>query len=409
MIEARFHLTVLVLSTLYLPIVAAPLAAQTVPLAKLSHIHGIAASTQGGGALYLATHEGLFLAQKDGNAKRLSKTRDDLMSLAVHPTENEVLFASGHPPQGGNLGLIESRDGGQTWQQVYRGGDRAVDFHALTVSPADPKVLYGQFDTIRTSNDSGRTWTKHPRVPGNVYALAASAWDPNIVYAATQAGLLLSDDGGQRWQTLSERPNPATMVHVTASGTVYAFVMGQGLLQAQEGNANWQVLYKQFGEQVLLQFAVDPKEPRRLYTLNQFGRLLSSSDAGANWSDYAGDRGPHSPGELRGEKLYQTHCRECHGLRGVGENHSDQTLYNQRYVRAPAPDDSTHSWHHTDDNLVKTILEGSSRESRMRGFKGVLQEKQAREIVAYLKSLWGTRALACQGPLHMDRNCLANN
>jgi hypothetical protein len=29
MIEARFHLTVLVLSTLYLPIVAAPLAAQS--------------------------------------------------------------------------------------------------------------------------------------------------------------------------------------------------------------------------------------------------------------------------------------------------------------------------------------------------------------------------------------------
>jgi len=68
-----------------------------------------------------------------------------------------------------------------------------------------------------------------------------------------------------------------------------------------------------------------------------------------------------------------------------------------------------YAWHHTDDDLVKTILEGSSRESCMRGFKGVLQENQARENVAYLKSLWGTRALACQGPLHMDRECLARN
>jgi len=134
-------------------------------------------------------------------------------------------------------------------------------------------------------------------------------------------------------------------------GTVYAFVMGQGLLKAQEGNATWTTVHNQFGEQVLLQFAVDSSNPRRLYALNQFGRLLSSSDAGASWADYAGDRGPDSPTELRGEKLYQTHCQECHGLRGVGENHSDQTLYNRRYVRAPALDDSTHAWHHTDDNL----------------------------------------------------------
>ncbi len=136
---------------------------------------------------------------------------------------------------------------------------------------------------------------------------------------------------------------------------------------------------------------------------------MSSSDAGASWADYAGDRGPDSPTELRGEKLYQTHCQECHGLRGVGENHSDQTLYNRRYVRAPALDDSTHAWHHTDDNLVQTILEGSTREPRMRGFKDVLQERDARAIVAYMKSLWGARALACQGPLHMDRECLARN
>jgi mono/diheme cytochrome c family protein len=93
----------------------------------------------------------------------------------------------------------------------------------------------------------------------------------------------------------------------------------------------------------------------------------------------------------------------------VGENHSHQTLFNPRYIRAPALDDSTHAWHHTDDDLVKTILEGSSREPRMQAFKGVLGESDARDIVTYMKGLWGRRALACQGPKHMDRECLASN
>ena len=86
MIESRLSLSALLRSALLLVLIAAPLFAQTVPLDKLSHIHGLAASAEGGGAIYLATHEGLFLAQEDGSSERLSETREDLMSLAAHPT-----------------------------------------------------------------------------------------------------------------------------------------------------------------------------------------------------------------------------------------------------------------------------------------------------------------------------------
>jgi mono/diheme cytochrome c family protein len=108
---------------------------------------------------------------------------------------------------------------------------------------------------------------------------------------------------------------------------------------------------------------------------------------------------------LRGETLYQVNCQSCHGLRGVGENHSPRTLRDRRYRRAPALDDSTHAWHHNDDALVKTILEGSPREPRMAAFKDVLAREDAVDIVAYMKSLWGPRALACQGARHMAKEC----
>ena len=383
--------------------------AEPVSLDDLSHIHGIAPHPERAGSLYLATHEGLFLASEDRTAVRVSESRYDLMSLAVHPKEPAVLYASGHPVGGGNLGLVRSRDGGRSWQQISPVAEPPVDFHELTVSPADPNVLYGYFGILFASTDGGETWTEVKRIPSSVFGLAAAAGDPKVLYAATRSGLLLSVDGGRRWETLSDKSNPATAVHVGPDGTVRAHVIGRGLIESRDGGAGWKSVYQQFGEQMLRQLAAAPGEPRRLYALNQFGRLLTSPDGGASWHAFGGDRGPTTPAGGSGEKLFQTHCQECHGLRGVGENHSEQTLFNSRYIRAPALDDSTHAWHHTDDQLVETILEGSSREPRMRAFKDVLSESEARDIVTYMKSLWGRRALACQGPKHMDRECLANN
>jgi mono/diheme cytochrome c family protein len=383
--------------------------AESIDFKDLSHIHGIAPNPERAGTLFLATHEGLFLASEDRTAVRISESRDDLMSLAAHPEEPAVLYASGHPSGGGNLGLVRTEDGGRSWRQVSPVADPPVDFHQLTVSPADPEVIYGYYRVLFASSDGGQTWTELRRIPSNVFGLAAGAGDPNVLYAATGTGLLLSADGGRRWETLSDRPNLASVVHVGPDGTVRAHVLGMGLLESRDPSAGWKSVYGQFGQQVLRQLAAEPGDSQRLYALNQFGRLLTSRDGGASWHAFGGDRGPTSPAGQRGEKLFRTHCQQCHGLRGVGENHSEQTLFNPRYIRAPALDDSTHAWHHSDDSLVKTILEGSSREPRMRAFKDVLDESDARDIVTYMKSLWGHRALACQGPKHMDRECLANN
>ncbi len=111
---------------------------------------------------------------------------------------------------------------------------------------------------------------------------------------------------------------------------------------------------------------------------------------------------PDKKSALRGEKLYAAHCQSCHGKRGVGESINPPFVRQPGYFPAPALDDSQHAWHHTDEDLVEFIMEGSTRTKRMAAFKGLLSEKQARDIVAYIKSLWGSRALACQGPQHMS-------
>lgn len=111
---------------------------------------------------------------------------------------------------------------------------------------------------------------------------------------------------------------------------------------------------------------------------------------------------PDKQAARRGAKLYAVYCESCHGRRGVGEPPIPRFIRNPRYYSAPALNDSQHAWHHSDENLVKTILQGSSRSKSMPAWKGVLSNQDAHDVVAYMKSLWSPRAIECQGPKHMS-------
>jgi mono/diheme cytochrome c family protein len=85
----------------------------------------------------------------------------------------------------------------------------------------------------------------------------------------------------------------------------------------------------------------------------------------------------------------------------MGERPDDPGATDEYGFAAPALDDSAHGWHHSDDGLVGTILNGSPRNPRMMPFKELVSEDDARNLVAYIKSLWSFRSLACQGSRHM--------
>lgn len=104
----------------------------------------------------------------------------------------------------------------------------------------------------------------------------------------------------------------------------------------------------------------------------------------------------------RGKKLYVTHCQTCHGVNGVGGQPISSFVRNPDYIVPPALDDSQHAWHHSDEDLIETILEGSPRTTQMPAWKSILSKRDAADLVAYMKILWSDRALSCQGPKHMS-------
>lgn len=256
-------------------------------LAKQTHFHGIAVDPQDPARIYLATHHGFFAVSPDGTATRLSTTRDDFMGFTLHPSDPGTLYASGHPAEGGNLGFVVSTDGGKTWRQISPGVGGPVDFHQMTVSPADPTTIFGAYaGALQVSRDSGKTWALVGPAPDRLIDLAASSVDVNRLYAATQAGLLQSADGGRTWTEAFALKRPATMVEVSPIGHVYAFVIGSGLIRAAEPTLSWQNLANSWGEDYLLHLAADEKDLNRLYAVTGKSGIVASSDGGKTWTSF---------------------------------------------------------------------------------------------------------------------------
>ena len=249
-----------------------------------THIHGLAVDRQDPSRLLIATHHGLFRAGPDGKAERISEVQD-FMGFNPHPRDPKTLYASGHPAQGGNLGFIASNDQGRTWTQVSPGVNGPVDFHQMTVSPADPNTIYGSYKGLQISRDAGKTWKVVGPAPDKLIDLAASARNPDRLYAATEDGLRVSKDAGKTWTSQFEGA-PVSLVEVTPDGTLYAFVIGRGVVRSAEDPLNFTELGGDFGGGYLLHLAVDPANPDRLFAATGKGRVLTSSDQGRTWSSF---------------------------------------------------------------------------------------------------------------------------
>lgn len=269
-------------------------AGETTTLSQLrqaTHFHGIAVDRIDPSRLFLATHHGFFLVSADGGATRLSPVQD-FMGFTPHPRDPLVLYASGHPAGGGNLGIIESTDGGVTWTQLSPGVGGPVDFHQMDVSPADPAVIYGTYQGLQMSRDGGKSWAMTGTLPEGLIDLAASGASADRLYAATKFdGLQVSDDAGASWRQVygAGNPvgNPVSMVQAGPAGTLFMFVLGEGLLAASESDpGNWQVVSTDFGDRYFLHMAVDPANPARMFAVTQELEVLASGDGGKSWQPF---------------------------------------------------------------------------------------------------------------------------
>lgn len=183
-------------------------------------------------------------------------------------------------------GVWRTKDGGQTWENItdgYFGGS----IGAVTVSKSDPNVIYvgGGEVTVRGNVSSGY-------------------------------GIWKSEDAGNTWKQMGlekSRHIPRIAIHPNNPDIVYAGVMGniykptteRGVYKSIDGGKNWRKTLFVNEDAGVVDFIMDPTNPRILYastwrvrrtpySLSSGGEgsaLWKSTDSGETWEEISKNKG----------------------------------------------------------------------------------------------------------------------
>jgi hypothetical protein len=244
------------------------------------HVHGLGVNPADG-ALFIATHTGLFrVAEDERKAERVADRYQDTMGFTIVGPNR--FLGSGHPDLNeareknlpSLLGLIESNDSGESWQPISLLGE--ADFHVLRFAGERVYGYDASNDRLLVSADRGRAWNELER-PGPLIDLAVDPSDERRIVATTEEGLFESSDGGQSWNEVGEAvgllawPRRELLFLVAGSGQVFASPDGGRLLE-HRGES---------GGQPAALLAEDANE---LYVALHDGTIKRSTDGGASWT-----------------------------------------------------------------------------------------------------------------------------
>lgn len=175
----------------------------------LTHVHGLSYSADGK-QLLIPSHHGLAVFEEGHWSKAAGPTHDYMGFSATRG----ALYSSGHPAPGSGLtnpfGLIKSRDGGKTWQQLGLMGES--DFHTLATSYEtnavyvfnhQPNTRMSQAGIYYTLTD-GLKWQRAAAqgLGPKLNSLAVHPTDAAVVAAGTDDGLYLSRNSAGRFERL---------------------------------------------------------------------------------------------------------------------------------------------------------------------------------------------------------------
>ncbi|MET9783687.1 F510_1955 family glycosylhydrolase [Nocardiopsis alba] len=203
------------------------------------HVHGAGVDPETGEVL-VASHAGLYTLPApeeagDGDVEPAHVGPEiDLMGFAVQGPGHYL--ASGHPEGDTDMpdpvGLIETRDGGQSWEALSLAGES--DFHALTSN--DDRV-FGFDGALRATGD-GVDWDDlDPSV--QAFSLAVSD-DGETVLATTERGLLRSTDGGADFEAVPDAPMPALVSWVRGGDRVFAITLDGTVHLSEDAGLTWE-------------------------------------------------------------------------------------------------------------------------------------------------------------------------
>ena len=267
--------------------------------ALLFHVHGLSFSSDGK-ALIVPSHTGLAV-YRDGRWSEASEFTRDITGFSV--TER-AMYASGHPAtdarRAAYFGLLKSTDEGKSWQPLALAGE--ADFHVLAagfrsraiyvVSPLANSLM--PKPGLHVTHDEGKTWRRAAArgLFGELYGLAAHPAEAATVAAATDGGLYLSRDAGERFRRLDgSQPVTAATFETDGSRIRYVYALSNHAVSITlDGKSRRTIRLPQLAGDYVTHVAQSPADERSVAFATRRRSVFVSSNGGSTWHQIA-DKG----------------------------------------------------------------------------------------------------------------------
>lgn len=160
-------------------------------------------------AVYVSGHPGLN--RSDDNGRTFQQINDGLPNTDVHAFGGTADILYGSTP---STGVFAAADGPGEWVERNTSVGQAF-FGRLVIDPGDPNHLFAADASagVVESTDGGTTWQLlDSGLPGAAW-VSAGGNDFTVLVASGPAGAARSTDGGQTWTPMT-LPDGATLVEV---------------------------------------------------------------------------------------------------------------------------------------------------------------------------------------------------
>ena len=220
------------------------------------------------GTLVAGTNRGIFSLDRNGTQWQPMNVVAIEDTKTVHPKGKKAVTTTTFTSR--NL-----KPGSTTWNSIRDAG-----------SPPQHAGIY-------FSTNEGKTW-HGGRVLGQQDFVSVRAHG-NTVVAATRSSVMVSNDGGEKWQQASL---PTYVVGIRsaaiASDTHFLIAAREGAYRTNDGGATWEHIVDGLPAKDITSVSFDSAHQRLLVTSDQTGVIFESNDGGRTWQ-----RGPDSGYPLR--------------------------------------------------------------------------------------------------------------
>ncbi len=213
-------------------------------------------------------------------------------SIVVDPTTTcRIYVAVQHQ-------ILKSEDCSRTFNSIYVDQNPSAIISYLTMDAKQSKVLYAgtQAGVLLKSETGGKTWISEQRFESPIQKIFSYPLDPNILYVGlTDNGIRNSADKGKTWLTITpsqtdySRSKEFRGLAWDVRSDIFYMYSGYGIFSSQNGGDTWTPLslITAPGEATIYSFAVNPDDSNKLVyatAVGQTSTLVFSADRGKTWT-----------------------------------------------------------------------------------------------------------------------------